>query len=148
MTTPIRAKKSLGQHWLTDGKALRRIAAAADITPEDTVIEVGPGKGALTQHLVPLASRLIAVEMDDVLAPRLSEMYANDPKVTIVHEDVLETSAEAILNEGGGGLPYVVMGNLPYNIGTAIIRRFLTAMVRPRWLLVLLQAEVAERIAA
>jgi 16S rRNA (adenine1518-N6/adenine1519-N6)-dimethyltransferase len=68
--------------------------------------------------------------------------------VAVVHGDVLETSAEAILNEGGGGLPYVVVGNLPYNVGTAIIRRFLAAMVRPRWLLVLLQAEVAERIAA
>lgn len=148
VTTPIRAKKSLGQHWLTDTKALRRIAEAAEITPEDTVIEIGPGKGALTKYLAERASVLITAEKDTALAKTLAAMYAGRDNITVLERDVLEAPVEEILNAGLGGIPYVVVGNLPYNVGTAIIRRFLTAVVRPRRLVVMLQAEVAERIAA
>jgi 16S rRNA (adenine1518-N6/adenine1519-N6)-dimethyltransferase len=148
VSTYARAKKSLGQHWLVDGGVLRRIASAADFTDEDTVIEVGPGRGALTEHLANRASHLIAVELDRKLAPALAEKYRDAPNVSVLERDVLETPVEDILNEGGGGLPYVVVGNLPYNVGSAIVRKFLTASVRPRWLLVMLQAEVAERMAA
>ncbi len=143
-----RARKSLGQHWLTDRAALRRIALAADFTNEDTVVEIGAGTGLLTELLAERARRLIAVEVDERLARGLKERFFGAPNVSVLEKDVLESTPEELLAEGGGGVPYVVVGNLPYFIGTAIVRRFLEAMVRPRWLLVTLQAEVAESIAA
>src|SRR5690349_12541595 len=123
--TPARAKKRLGQHWLVDHGAVRRIADAAEIRPDETVIEVGPGRGALTEALAERASRLIAVEVDSALAESLREKYEGSANVTVVEGDVLELSMEEILNRGGGGMPYVVVGNLPYFIGTAIVRKFL-----------------------
>ena len=144
----VRARKSLGQHWLVDGGVLERIAGAADFTEDDTVIEVGAGTGLLTDRLAQRASRLIAVEIDRALVERLRERFAGRPSVCVVEADVLAVSAEELLAMGGGRLPYVVVGNLPFFIGTAIVRGFLTAAVRPRWLLVTLQAEVAQAMAA
>jgi len=138
----------LGQHWLTDRGALRRIAGAADFTDEDTVVEIGAGTGLLTELLAGRARRLIAVEVDERLASGLKERFAAQESVFVLQGDVLEGAPEEILVAGGGGAPYVVVGNLPYFIGTAIVRRFLEAMVLPRWLVVTLQAEVAESIAA
>jgi 16S rRNA (adenine1518-N6/adenine1519-N6)-dimethyltransferase len=143
-----RAKKSLGQHWLVDRKVLARIVDGAAIAPGETVVEVGPGRGALTALLAERASRLICVELDRELAPALREKYAGAANVLVIEGDVLETPVESILNEGGGGMPYVVVGNLPYNIGTAITRKFLTSKLRPERLVVMLQAEVAERMTA
>ena len=148
MQTRVRAKKSLGQHWLVDGKVLSRIVRAAHLTDDETVIEIGPGRGALTRQIARVASRLIAVEIDTELAARLQASYAADAKVSVLNEDVLESPVESLLNAGGGALPYVVMGNLPYYIGTAIVRKFLTSGIPPRRMLVMLQAEVAERMAA
>jgi 16S rRNA (adenine1518-N6/adenine1519-N6)-dimethyltransferase len=148
VTTRTRAKKWLGQHWLTDRRILQRIAEAADFGPEDTVIEVGPGRGALTGLLAERASRLIAVEVDEGLAAPLAEKYRAQENVSVIAGDVLALPIEEVLNRGGGGLPYVVVGNLPYFIGSPIVRKFLTAPVKPRWLVVMLQAEVAERMAA
>jgi 16S rRNA (adenine1518-N6/adenine1519-N6)-dimethyltransferase len=146
--TGTRAKKWLGQHWLTDRRILQRIAEAADFGPEDTVIEVGPGRGALTGLLASRASRLIAVEVDTALAAALAENYRQQGNVSVIEGDVLDLTVEEVLNRGGGGLPYVVVGNLPYFIGSPIVRKFLSALVKPRWLVVMLQAEVAERMAA
>ena len=144
----VRPRKSLGQHWLTDRAALRRIAVAAQVTDEETVIEVGAGTGLLTGLLAERARRLIAVEVDEGLASRLSERFAADDHVSVLHRDVLATTPEELLVAGGGRMPYVVVGNLPYFIGTPIVRRFLEATARPRRLIVTLQAEVAESIAA
>jgi 16S rRNA (adenine1518-N6/adenine1519-N6)-dimethyltransferase len=147
-SAPIRPRKRLGQHWLTDRAALRRIADGALVTDEETVIEVGAGTGLLTGFLAERARRLIAVEVDEGLANRLDERFAGDARVAVLRRDVLDATPEELLVAGGGRVPYVVVGNLPYFIGTAIVRRFLEATVRPRRLIVTLQAEVAESIAA
>jgi 16S rRNA (adenine1518-N6/adenine1519-N6)-dimethyltransferase len=147
-TTGLRARKALGQHWLVDRDILRRIASAARFTDEDTVIEVGAGKGALTRFLAERARRLIAVEVDPRLADSLRERFAGRPNIAVVETDVLETPLAELLERGGGRLPYVVVGNLPYFIGTAIIRRFLREAVPPRWMIVTLQQQVAENMAA
>ena len=144
----VRPRKSLGQHWLIDRAALKRIAKAAQITGEQTVMEIGAGTGLLTGLLAEQARRLIAVEVDGVLATRLGERFATNDAVRVLERDVLGTTPEELLVAGDGGVPYVVVGNLPYFIGTAIIRRFLEAAVRPRSLVVTLQAEVAEGLAA
>jgi len=146
--TGARRKKSLGQHWLVDPRILARIADAAGIEPGDTVIEVGPGTGQLTRHLAQRAGRLIAVELDDALAAALEAEYAGSDTVRVLHADVLETPAEDILRRGGGSVPYFVAGNLPYNIGTAVIRKFLQTAKPPRTIVATLQLEVAERMAA
>ena len=111
-------------------------------------MEIGAGTGLLTGLLAERARRLIAVEVDEALATRLSERFATNDAVRVLERDVLGTTPEELLVAGDGGVPYVVVGNLPYFIGTAIVRQFLEAIVRPRWLIVTLQAEVAERIAA
>ena len=127
---------------------LRRIARAADFSADDTVIEVGAGSGPLTELLAQRASRLIAVEVDAELAAGLRERFRGRDNVSVFEADVLSLAPEEILAGGGGRLPYVVVGNLPYSIGSAILRHFLTARAQPRWLLVTLQAEVARNIAA
>jgi len=142
-----RAKKWLGQHWLVDRRVLTRVADAAEIGAGETVVEVGPGRGALTGLLAERASRLIAVEVDAALAEALREKYAEAANVSVVEGDVLELPVDRLLNNGGG-MPYVVVGNLPYFIGTAIVRKFLTSQLRPARLVVMLQAEVAERMTA
>jgi 16S rRNA (adenine1518-N6/adenine1519-N6)-dimethyltransferase len=143
-----RRRKALGQHWLVDRRVLRRIARAANFTSEDTVIEVGAGSGLLTELLAQRAGRLIAVEVDPELAASLRQRFRGRENVLVVAADILSVAPEEILAEGGGGLPYVVVGNLPYFIGSAIVRYFLTAAARPRWLVVTLQAEVARNMAA
>ncbi len=143
-----RPRKALGQHWLVDRHILARIARAADFSSEDTVVEVGAGTGRLTQLLAQRAARLLAVEIDPELADALGQRFAGHDNVSVVGADVLSLSPEDLLSLGGARLPYVVVGNLPYFVGTAIVRHFLTAHVQPRWLLVTLQAEVARSIAA
>lgn len=133
---------------MTDRRVVQRIADAVAISAEDTVIEVGPGRGALTSELAKHASRLIAVEVDAALAEALAEKHAGSANVSVVEGDVLEMPVEEILNHGDGGLPYVVVGNLPYFIGSAIVRKFLQAPIKPERLIVMLQSEVAERVSA
>lgn len=138
----------MGQHWLTDSRYLARIAAAADSTDADTVVEVGAGTGLLTERLTTRAKRLIALEVDARLAEALRARFGESANVTVMEADVLEVGVEEILSAGGGGLPYVVIGNLPYFIGTAIIRKFIQDRVPPRWVIATLQAEVAANMAA
>ena len=146
--SPGRRRKALGQHWLVDRRVLGRIARAADITPEDTVIEVGAGTGLLTALLAQRAARLIAVEVDPELAAALRERFRDREHVHVLEANVLSVAPEELLARGGGGLPYVVVGNLPYFIGSAIVLHFLAARAQPRRLLVTLQAEVARNVAA
>jgi 16S rRNA (adenine1518-N6/adenine1519-N6)-dimethyltransferase len=146
--------KSLGQHFLTDQGVLSRIVAAASLTLDDVVIEVGPGLGALTERLVAAAGRVIAVELDTKLAARLNQtLVPEHPNLTVVERDILAASPGELLwtssNDPKPELPpYAVVGNLPYNIGTAILRHFLESAHQPRWMVVMLQREVAESVCA
>lgn len=136
------ARKSLGQHFLTDHAALERIADALEIAPGDVVVEVGPGRGALTDVLARRATRLVAIELDRALVPVLRERYAAQPHVQVVEGDVLDADLAAI-----AGGPYLLVGNVPYYITTPILFQALTPP-RPRRAVFLVQREVAERIVA
>lgn len=137
-----RAKKRLGQHFLTDPRLLGRIADALACTRDDTVIEIGPGRGALTEHLLQRAGRVIAIELDRELAPILRERWKEEPRFTLVEGDVLEQDLAAL-----AGGPYLLAGNVPYNITTPILFH---AMRRPRpgRAVYLVQKEVADRVVA
>ena len=144
--TAHRARKSLGQNFLIDANQQRRIVAALDPSPDDTVIEIGPGQGALTRHLAASVGRLILIELDRDLAPALAEEYAAAPHVTVVQADVLDTDLRALV---GGDMAHVkVIGNIPYNITTPIIFRLLERDLRPERIVLMIQREVADRILA
>lgn len=146
----LHAKKGLGQHFLVDEKALGCIISAAELTSNDTVIEVGPGLGILTEELARRAGRIIAIEVDSRLASALKETLASCPNVTIVNKDVLETDAAELLESVGGGVytSYKVVANLPYYIGSAVLRRFMEASIKPCLMVVTVQKEVAQQMAA
>ena len=138
---PVR--KSLGQHFLADRNVLGKIADAAEIQPADTVIEIGPGRGALTDLLVERAGRLIAIEYDRALAAQLRVRYATRPNVEIVEADVLTVT----LSEAAGGTPFKLIGNVPYYITTPILFHALERP-RPELAIYLVQREVADRLTA
>ena len=135
-------RKSLGQHFLTDRRILTRIADALHLTGSETVLEIGPGRGALTDILVERAGRLIAIEYDRALAEILRTRYARRSNVLIAEADVLDVS----LGELAAG-PYVLVGNVPYYITTPILFH---ALVPPRAdrSVYLVQKEVADRLSA
>ncbi len=135
-------RKSLGQHFLTDRRILGRIADALHLRGDETVLEIGPGRGALTDILAERAGRLIAIEYDRALAAMLRERYARRSNVLVAEADVLEVS----LGELAAG-PYVLVGNVPYYITTPILFH---ALVPPRAerAVYLVQREVAQRLSA
>jgi 16S rRNA (adenine1518-N6/adenine1519-N6)-dimethyltransferase len=144
----FKPRKGLGQNFLVSEGALRRIVAAADLEPGDVVLEVGPGLGTLTCLLAQQAERVIAVELDRRLVDILSQTLADFPNVGLVQGDILE------MEPGGpGGLSelssgYKAVANLPYYITSAVLRHLLTARVKPRWIVVTVQREVAQRMIA
>jgi len=135
-------RKSLGQHFLTDRRILGRIADALKLEGHETVLEIGPGRGALTDILAERAGRLIAIEYDRALAAMLRERYARRSNVLIAEADVLEIS----LGELAAG-PYVLVGNVPYYITTPILFHAL-APPRADRAVYLVQREVAQRLSA
>ncbi len=135
-------RKWLGQHFLTDPRILGRIADVLAITSDDTVVEIGPGRGALTEQLLLRAKRVIAIEIDRDLSALLREKYAGDERVTIIESDVLDVN----LGEAAAG-PYLVAGNVPYNITTPILFHALE-FPRAQRAVYLVQREVAERVVA
>jgi 16S rRNA (adenine1518-N6/adenine1519-N6)-dimethyltransferase len=134
-----RAKRRLGQHFLTDPRLLGRIADALGAVPGDTVLEIGPGPGGLTAALVERAGRLVAIEKDADLVPALRERF---PAATIVEGDALETDWPAV-----AGPRYLVAGNIPYNITSPLIDKALDPP-RPVRIVFLVQKEVADRVTA
>jgi 16S rRNA (adenine1518-N6/adenine1519-N6)-dimethyltransferase len=139
----LHPRKGLGQNFLGDAVALGRIAAAADLSPDDAVVEVGAGLGTLTRLLADQAGQVVAVELDDQLVKILREQLAGLANVRIVHGDIL-TIPDLGFPERG----YKLVGNLPYYITSAVLRRFLEVRPRPRLMVVTVQREVAERIVA
>jgi 16S rRNA (adenine1518-N6/adenine1519-N6)-dimethyltransferase len=138
----IRAKKSLGQNFLTDPHYLDRIAAAAMIAPDDQVLEIGPGLGHLTAELAARAGVLCVIELDDRLIPELERSFGGRGNVEIVHADALQYDYDALPGT------WKVVANLPYYIATPLIERLLRSGPRFSMLTLMLQKEVAERIAA
>jgi 16S rRNA (adenine1518-N6/adenine1519-N6)-dimethyltransferase len=134
--------KRLGQHFLYDNRVLQGIADAVAPLPDETVIEIGPGRGALTDILASRKNPLVAIEIDHALSDQLRTRYAANPGVTIVEADVLKTDIAAV-----AGGPFVVAGNVPYYITTPIIFHVLRAPY-PRHMVFLVQLEVAQRIVA
>lgn len=138
-----RPRKRLGQHFLNDPRVLGDIVDALAPTTADTVVEIGPGRGALTEMLVRRAGRVSAVELDGALADRLRRAYADDPRVTVHERDVLDVS----LAEIAGTDDFLVAGNVPYYITTPILFHALRAP-RARRAVFLVQREVADRVVA
>lgn len=140
----MRAKRSLGQNFLVDPNIQRRIVDAVGAGPEDTVVEIGPGRGALTDHLAGRARRLVGVELDDALATALETRFAGRDDVTVVHSDVLEWDPSALLADSA----VRVVGNIPYNITSPIIFRLLEWRPPPVRVVLMMQREVADRLVA
>ena len=132
--------KRFGQHFLRDQSVLHAIADAASAEPNETIIEIGPGRGALTDLLAARPNRLIAVEIARLLAASLRERYADKPNVSIIEQDVLDVDV-ASLSDG----PFVVAGNVPYYITTPILFHVMRPPY-PRHAVFLVQREVAERM--
>lgn len=141
----IHARKGFGQHFLVNPGVLVRIIEAADLTQEDTVVEVGPGLGILTRELASRAGRVVSLEVDKVLARYLAEGYAHSSTVTILNVDALKVDLSLVIPSE---TPYKVVSNLPYSVASPIIRRFLEAEHRPRLMVVMVQREVAQNMVA
>ncbi|MEO5948858.1 MAG: 16S rRNA (adenine(1518)-N(6)/adenine(1519)-N(6))-dimethyltransferase RsmA [Candidatus Saccharimonas sp.] len=133
--------KSLGQHWLTDRDILGDIADAADISASDTVLEIGPGLGTLTSELLRRAKSVVAVEFDGELARKLPGQFPGKD-LTVVHEDILRFDLHSLPSG------YKVVANVPYYITSKIVELLMTASNKPSIAVLLVQKEVAERLAA
>jgi 16S rRNA (adenine1518-N6/adenine1519-N6)-dimethyltransferase len=133
------ARQRLGQHFLIKGSVLERIAAVACPAPAELVVEIGPGRGALTEKLLKRAARVVAVELDHYLAEHLRQKFAGEPRLEVIEGDALQTD----LGRWGGA---AIAGNLPYYVATPIIEKTVRLGV-PRAVF-LIQKEVAERLVA
>jgi 16S rRNA (adenine1518-N6/adenine1519-N6)-dimethyltransferase len=148
----FKPKKRLGQHFLTDEAVLERILSAATLSRGDIVIEVGPGLGILTEELGKRGASVIAVELDSKLVDMLKKRLTSFPNVRIVHADILKVTPRQLLqnnltaSELARG--YKVIANLPYYITSPILRHFLEAQLQPSEMVIMVQKEVGEAIAA
>lgn len=142
-------KKSLGQNFLIDPNILTRIADHAGLTENTGTIEIGPGIGALTEHLARRSKKAVAFEIDQRLLPILKETLSPYPNVEIVHQDILKADVKQVMEEKLQGIKDVmVVANLPYYVTTPIIMKLLEEKLPIRGIVVMLQKEVAERISA
>ena len=133
--------KSLGQHWLRDPEVLADIADAADLTPDDTVLEIGPGLGTLTSRLLSRAQKVIAVEFDNSLAKKLPGQFPGK-NLEVINQDILQFDLTKLPKN------YKVVANVPYYITSKIVRLLSESTNPPQTIVLLVQKEVAERLAA
>lgn len=138
------ASKGLGQNFLQDASALDSIVQSADVRPDDTVLEIGPGLGSLTRYLAARARNVVAVELDHKLIPVLHSVLESYKNVRIVEADILKVAPSDLLQ----ATDYLVVANVPYYITSAIFRHLLESSPRPRRIVLTVQKEVAERICA
>lgn len=144
----LRPRKRWGQNFLCDPNTARRIAAAADLRPEDPVIEIGPGAGALTVCLAASCRHVTAFELDRLLEPILASTVGGLPNVSVRFADFLEVDLAAEMDAAFGEVPGVVVANIPYYITTPIVERLLAQRQRVRRVVLLVQREMARRLAA
>jgi 16S rRNA (adenine1518-N6/adenine1519-N6)-dimethyltransferase len=143
------AKKSFGQHFLLDLNVTRKIARLAGPLEGRAVLEVGPGPGGLTRALLEAGARVVAVEKDPRFLPLLAELgEAADGRLTVINADALASDDMALLAEHAPGLPSRIVSNLPYNVGTALLIKWLLGPVRPEAMALMFQKEVAQRVCA
>ena len=140
-----RPKKSLGQNFLVDRRVLARIMQAAEVCSEDTVVEIGPGRGILTRELAKTAAAVVAVEMDDELAAALTSEFEDRSNVRIVHADARDVDINSLVEEGRR---YKLAANLPYYAALPIVRRFLESERKPSLMVFMVQREVARSMTA
>ncbi|MCA0151264.1 MULTISPECIES: 16S rRNA (adenine(1518)-N(6)/adenine(1519)-N(6))-dimethyltransferase RsmA [Rossellomorea] len=160
IATPIRTKeiltkygfsfkKSLGQNFLIDPNILRNITEYAGLSEKTAAIEIGPGIGALTEHLARTSGKVVAFEIDQRLIPILDDTLSPYDNVKIINEDILEADVEAIINREFEGFDDImVVANLPYYVTTPIILKLLMERLPIRGICVMLQKEVGDRISA
>lgn len=147
--TPIhRAKKSLGQNFLKSEPALKKMCEAGEINNQDIILEIGPGKGALTTKLLLEAKKVLAIEKDRELFEFLKDKFSNEiksGKLELISADILEIEPKDYGLKSG---QYKIIANIPYNITGAIFKKFLSSNEQPKTMVLLVQKEVAERIVA
>jgi 16S rRNA (adenine1518-N6/adenine1519-N6)-dimethyltransferase len=141
-------RRALGQHLLIDRNVLSRIVAAADLSPEDHVVEIGPGIGTLTRELSAAAGQVTAVELDTRLLPILREVLEDRPNATVIHADFLKLSLASFFAERCGGRRCKVVANLPYYITSPAITALLEQRTYLERIVLMVQREVAERLSA
>ena len=141
-------QKKFGQNFLIDPHVLDNIIAAAEITKDDFVLEIGPGIGTLTQYLAEAAREVVAVEIDSTLIPILEDTLSAYDNVSVINEDVLKVDLRKLAEERNGGKPIKVVANLPYYITTPIIMSLFESHVPLKSLTVMVQKEVALRMQA
>jgi 16S rRNA (adenine1518-N6/adenine1519-N6)-dimethyltransferase len=144
----MRAKKSMGQNFLVDDNVLSRIVSCVAPTPDDVILEVGPGRGALTKLLAASGAKFLAVEWDRDLLPILNAEFAGQTNVEIGHGDILRVDIEQLLSSRGGGKKWKVAANLPYNISSQVLFRFMECSSLFERLVLMLQKEVGDRLVA
>jgi len=144
----MRAKKSLGQNFLVDDNVLSRIVSCVAPAPEDNILEVGPGRGALTKLLAASGANFLAVEWDRDLLPVLSAEFAGAANVEIGHGDILRVDLDQLLTSRGAGKKWKVAANLPYNISSQVLFRFMEESQLFERLVLMLQKEVGDRLVA
>jgi 16S rRNA (adenine1518-N6/adenine1519-N6)-dimethyltransferase len=145
----IKPKKSLGQNFLTDEGVIQEIIQGSNLQKEDVVLEIGPGKGVLTQALAARCRKVLAVELDQSLVPVLENRFKENKNIEIIQGDILKADIKKII--ASCELPvtdYRVIANIPYYITSLIIRKFLEAEAPPQEMILMVQKEVAERIVA
>ena len=139
-------QKKFGQNFLIDTHVLDKIIAAAEITKDDFVLEIGPGIGTMTQYLAQAAGKVAAVEIDKALIPILGDTLSAYDNVMIINEDVLKVDIQTLVEEENGGRPVKVVANLPYYITTPIIMGLFEKHVPIESITVMVQKEVADRM--
>jgi 16S rRNA (adenine1518-N6/adenine1519-N6)-dimethyltransferase len=152
----LQAKKGLGQHFLVNSSILHNITQAAELTPSDLILEVGPGIGVLTHALVEQAGWVIAVELDKQMAEALKETLVPHQNYSIINRDILDIDPRDLILQEKSKFPseivdhtnYKLVANLPYYITQPIIRHFCESKLKPRIMIIMVQKEVAKNIVA